>query len=256
VPILPASDAGYYYVAHGLGLDLELARLEALGFSPLELLTLATAGNAAAIGRPDRGRVAAGLRADLLVLDDDPTASVDALAAPALVVRAGVAWTRDELVDVDPLLEPADADLDAFCLDARDCRSSSCDRVRHRCVPACADGCGPEGWCAPADGLDAEPVCRSARTCELYAPTCAPPPYREACVPLDLDTSGCFPAGPRADGDACDPYDLDTSCGPGLVCTLDDGRCHVPCPPGSDGCAHGSCEVIRAAGTPWFGVCR
>ncbi len=52
--LLPASDAGYYYVPHGLGLHLELERLEVRGFDRAALLAAATAEAAAAHRRERR----------------------------------------------------------------------------------------------------------------------------------------------------------------------------------------------------------
>jgi imidazolonepropionase-like amidohydrolase len=46
------------------------------GLSPLRAITLATSDAAAALGLNDRGRIAPGLRADLVVFDADPTADV------------------------------------------------------------------------------------------------------------------------------------------------------------------------------------
>jgi imidazolonepropionase-like amidohydrolase len=247
VPLLPASDAGYFYVPHGLGLHLELERLAALGFDPESLIVAATAGNAASLGLSDRGRLSPGQRADLIVVDADPRVDLGVLRVPRQVVRGG------EVAGGEVLAVARQEPPGTFCLDARDCDSGACDQVTHRCVGACPD-CGPAAWCAPADGVDAAPVCRTVRPCDLYAPVCAPEPYLEACAPLDLDTSGCFPAGPRQDGQSCDPASTATACAPGLVCTLDDARCHRPCQSSSPACPH--CEVISLGGTPWFGVCR
>lgn len=73
----------------------ELALLAEAGMTPAQIVVAATSRAADAIGAWDvTGRVAPGLRADLLVLDDDPLADAAALAAPRWVIAAGrpVRW--------------------------------------------------------------------------------------------------------------------------------------------------------------------
>jgi imidazolonepropionase-like amidohydrolase len=73
----------------------ELAVLAEAGMTPAEIVVAATSRAAHAIGAWDlTGRVAPGLRADLLVLDGDPLADAAALADPRWVIAAGrpVAW--------------------------------------------------------------------------------------------------------------------------------------------------------------------
>jgi imidazolonepropionase-like amidohydrolase len=63
---------------------------EWLGFGNDRVVELATVGSARAIGAgADTGRVAAGYRADLLVVDGDPYRELAALRAVRLVVAAG-----------------------------------------------------------------------------------------------------------------------------------------------------------------------
>lgn len=73
----------------------ELAMLTAAGMAPAEVVVAATSAAARAIGAGDlTGRVAPGLRADLLVLDADPLADPVAMAQPRWVIAGGrpVAW--------------------------------------------------------------------------------------------------------------------------------------------------------------------
>lgn len=73
----------------------ELALLAEAGMTPAGIVVAATSRAADAIGAWDlTGRVAPGLRADLLVLDGDPLADATALASPRWVIAAGhpVAW--------------------------------------------------------------------------------------------------------------------------------------------------------------------
>ncbi|MGD9933939.1 MAG: amidohydrolase family protein, partial [Dehalococcoidia bacterium] len=60
------------------------------GLTDVETLKLATSRSAELLGLDDRGSVAAGKRADLLIVDGDPTTNVATLEAVRLVVAAGV----------------------------------------------------------------------------------------------------------------------------------------------------------------------
>jgi imidazolonepropionase-like amidohydrolase len=67
----------------------ELVALTALGLSPVQALRSATLSGAELLGLADRGRVAAGLRADLLVVRGRPDEDVTTIAKPVLVMRGG-----------------------------------------------------------------------------------------------------------------------------------------------------------------------
>ena len=67
----------------------ELAYMVEYGLSPAEALEAATVNAADLLGLDDCGRVAAGYRADLVVLDDDPTETIDAWRAPETVFVDG-----------------------------------------------------------------------------------------------------------------------------------------------------------------------
>ncbi|WP_369059505.1 amidohydrolase family protein [Caulobacter sp. 73W] len=60
----------------GFAEHLELGHFVQAGLTPVEALTAATASSAALMGLKDRGCLAAGCRADLLVLRADPTADI------------------------------------------------------------------------------------------------------------------------------------------------------------------------------------
>lgn len=68
-------------VAPGESLHAELGRLVEAGLTPTEALTCATAAPSGAFGLHDRGRIAPGRRADLVLVDGDPTADVAATRA-------------------------------------------------------------------------------------------------------------------------------------------------------------------------------
>lgn len=78
VRLLAGTDANIWEPRHGAGMHQELALLVRAGLSAEEALTAATSRVADKFGLTDRGRIAPGLRADLLLVDGDPTADVTA----------------------------------------------------------------------------------------------------------------------------------------------------------------------------------
>lgn len=77
-------------VLHGASMHLELELLVRAGMSPVEALHAATAAPARVFGLADRGRIAVGARADLLLVDGDPLTDVTATRDVRRVWRAGV----------------------------------------------------------------------------------------------------------------------------------------------------------------------
>ena len=67
----------------------ELELLVRAGLSPAEALASATSVPARSFGLGDRGRVARGLRADLILVDGDPTAEIRKTAADRRRVAIG-----------------------------------------------------------------------------------------------------------------------------------------------------------------------
>ena len=65
-------------VPHGESLHSELALMVRAGLSPVDALRTATSAPAAFFGLPDRGTIAPGMRADLLLVDGDPTTDIAA----------------------------------------------------------------------------------------------------------------------------------------------------------------------------------
>ena len=95
VPILAGTDAINPGTAHGASLHHELERLVAAGLSPAEALAAATSVPASTFGLPDRGKIAPGARADLVLVDGDPTADIKATRKIAGVWKQGHAIDRD-----------------------------------------------------------------------------------------------------------------------------------------------------------------
>jgi len=80
-------------LAHGASLHRELQLLAEAGLTPVEALRAATSVPAATFGLSDRGRIAVGARADLLLVDGDPTEEVSDTLSTRMVWRAGVQRT-------------------------------------------------------------------------------------------------------------------------------------------------------------------
>jgi imidazolonepropionase-like amidohydrolase len=81
----------------GPGLHRELANLARAGLAPIDVIRAATIGPARFLSggdSPDWGNVAVGQRADLLLVEGDPTRDVAALSAIRAVLQGGVPITR------------------------------------------------------------------------------------------------------------------------------------------------------------------
>lgn len=89
VPILAGTDSPNPGTAHGASLHRELELLVAAGLSPTEALAAATSTPARIFGLQDRGRIAAGLRADLVLVKGDPTADIAATRDIQRIWKAG-----------------------------------------------------------------------------------------------------------------------------------------------------------------------
>ncbi|NUW39536.1 amidohydrolase family protein [Nonomuraea rhodomycinica] len=93
-PLLAGTDATPFAPAHGAGMHQELRLLTEAGLSPQEALAAATSLPAHHFGLSDRGRIAAGLRADLILVEGDPTQDIATIAAITEVWRRGVRQSR------------------------------------------------------------------------------------------------------------------------------------------------------------------
>ena len=65
------------------------------GLSPLEALESATSLPASVFGLTDRGRIDVGLRADLLLVDGDPTTDIDKTRNIVAIWKEGEMFDRD-----------------------------------------------------------------------------------------------------------------------------------------------------------------
>ncbi|MGD2112196.1 MAG: amidohydrolase family protein [Gammaproteobacteria bacterium] len=90
IRVAAGSDAGNIGSLHGPALHRELELMVQAGLAPLQVLTAATRGGAAVMGRGDElGRLAAGYRADLLVLEDSPLVDIRNTRRIVLVMVGG-----------------------------------------------------------------------------------------------------------------------------------------------------------------------
>lgn len=93
VTIIAGTDAPNPTTAFGPSLHLELALMVRAGMTPKRALVAATSAPAAFFGTADRGRIAAGLKADMILVDGDPTRDI---AATRKIVSI---WKNGYVVD-------------------------------------------------------------------------------------------------------------------------------------------------------------
>ena len=86
VPICMGGDVGVY--SHGDNAR-EMEAMAAAGMPPLEVLRAATSGNAAIFHLTDRGSVKAGMLADLVAVEGDPSNNISAVRQVRMVVKGG-----------------------------------------------------------------------------------------------------------------------------------------------------------------------
>jgi imidazolonepropionase-like amidohydrolase len=91
--ILAGTDAPYPGATHGAAIHSELELLVQAGLTPTEALAAATSGPAACFELADRGTIAPGRRADLLLVEGDPRRDIRTTRAISDV------WLRGERVE-------------------------------------------------------------------------------------------------------------------------------------------------------------
>jgi imidazolonepropionase-like amidohydrolase len=93
VTVLAGTDAPAPGTAHGVSMHREIALLVQAGFTPVQALIAATSAPAEVFGFGDRGRIVQGYRADLLLVDGDPTVDI------AATLRIDRIWKNGFAVD-------------------------------------------------------------------------------------------------------------------------------------------------------------
>ncbi len=95
VAILAGTDAPNPNTAHGASLHEEMTQLVVAGLTPLEALRSATSRPADAFGLSGRGRIVEGNRADLLLVEGEPDADIEATRAIVTIWKNGHAVDRE-----------------------------------------------------------------------------------------------------------------------------------------------------------------
>lgn len=152
ITILAGSDAPNPGTAHGVSLHGELELLVRAGLTPAQALAAATAVPAKRFGINDRGRIAAGQRADLLLVNGDPLTDITATRAIAGVWKNGYRIERDPPVAIQAAEvlpeQTLISDFDGAAIQAAfgswqvttDQMAGGTSTVEHRLVPDGADG--------------------------------------------------------------------------------------------------------------------
>lgn len=94
VPILAGTDAPNPGTTHGASIHSEMEHLVKAGLTPVQALAAATANVANAFRFTDRGRIAPGLRADLILVHGDPALDITATRGIEAVWKGGVRFDR------------------------------------------------------------------------------------------------------------------------------------------------------------------
>jgi imidazolonepropionase-like amidohydrolase len=94
VPVLAGTDAPAPGAAYGASIHRELELLVRSGLMPTQALVAATSAPARAFGLADRGRIAPGLRADLVLVEGDPTTDIHDTRRIVAVWKRGFEATR------------------------------------------------------------------------------------------------------------------------------------------------------------------
>lgn len=94
VSVLAGTDAGNPGTAHGVSLHGEIELLVRAGLSTQDALIAATSAPARRFGMHDRGRIAKGMRADLMLVDGDPLGDITATRAIAVIWKNGFVIDR------------------------------------------------------------------------------------------------------------------------------------------------------------------
>ncbi len=98
ITVAAGSDAGNIGTLHGPSLHRELELMATAGLAPMAILTAATAGGAAVMGRADElGTLAPGKLADFLILESDPLADIRHTQRIAKVVKGGEVFDPDAI---------------------------------------------------------------------------------------------------------------------------------------------------------------
>ncbi|MFY2764084.1 CIA30 family protein [Arenimonas sp. MALMAid1274] len=120
VRVLAGTDAPNPGTAHGVSMHDELTWLAQAGLTPAAALAAATSGPADAFGLADRGRIRAGLRADLVLVEGDPSTDLSRTRAIATIWKNGREVDRRyKTADVPVIAAGPVSHFDGATLDSR-----------------------------------------------------------------------------------------------------------------------------------------
>jgi imidazolonepropionase-like amidohydrolase len=100
VPLIAGSDAGIFTNIPGSELTRELELLVKAGLTPFEALAAATVKAGPPVGLPDRGQIAPGYRANLILVSGDPLTNVSVVENPEAVMIGGIWLDATALADL------------------------------------------------------------------------------------------------------------------------------------------------------------
>jgi imidazolonepropionase-like amidohydrolase len=100
IDIVMGTDAGNIGTLHGPSIHREMRLMADAGLTPLEVLKSATVNGARTLGlEGEAGEIEAGMLADLVILDADPLANVGHLAKVHRVIKGGVVFEPEALME-------------------------------------------------------------------------------------------------------------------------------------------------------------
>ena len=100
IPILAGTDAANPGTDHGVSMHQEIRMLVASGLTNEQALAAATSRPAKHFKLADRGQIAAGLRADLILVEGDPTKDVANVSRIVSVWKGGYPIDRQSRIDL------------------------------------------------------------------------------------------------------------------------------------------------------------
>jgi imidazolonepropionase-like amidohydrolase len=104
VLLTAGSDEPNSWIVPGPSLHTELELLVDAGLSPIDVLTIGTRNGAESLGiLKDAGTISTGKRADLILVDKDPTKDIRNTRTISLVIKGGRAFRPSDLALISVL---------------------------------------------------------------------------------------------------------------------------------------------------------